>query len=709
LGNCVAVKIWLRPGSNALICEKSIPAAVCEVERLRLWKQIQGIEDLQVGSIHSGYRPDIDGLRSLAILPVVFSHAGFAGFSGGFVGVDIFFVISGFLITGILIRQFDQNRLSILGFYERRARRILPALFVVLAACLVLGWVLFPPDRFKELSVSVIATVFFVSNIWIYHWTGDYFSPNAELEPLLHTWSLGVEEQFYIFFPLLLWVLARRWRSSVVPTIGLLVVLSFALSVWATGAAPDANFFLAPTRVWELGLGVLLALGAFPTCAGRRWVSETVSAAGLILILGSVVLLSSSSPFPGLTALPACAGAAAIIWAGGQTSNTVCRLLSNRVPVFFGLISYSLYLWHWPVLVAVRTYTNSLEIDPSIAILAVLLSVLLGYLSWRYIERPFRVSPSAGGISARSIFMASGAGAATLVAVAGLIFFDEGAERRLPPELLAAYKSAVARSQLEEDCRAGDPVSGLCMFGAPPGARPGPDILVWGDSHAGAMAPGFDLWARQHGLVASAAIKNACPPMLEIVRINFSPDNRCDVFNDGIIRYLEDHPSIETVILVARWALYAEGKRLFGDGGPSYVLGLSRHANAAGLDGGNPALFSFGLSRTLQRLNELGRKVVLVEAVPEMKYSVPSGLVSGGLSGRPYPLLSRREFDERNARTLAIFEKLGEDYSFDRISMADVLCKTSCMIEFDGDFLYRDKDHLTVAASKRFVPMALNR
>jgi len=335
------------------------------------------------------YRADIDGLRMVAVLPVVLNHAGISGFSGGFVGVDIFFVISGYLITLILTREIEESSFSIWRFYERRARRILPALFAVLAACLVAGlWVL-PPNLYEALGKSVIATLGFSSNFWFWQSAGDYFSPSVELEPLLHTWSLAVEEQFYLFFPLLLWAMAGRGRRVWIIVVWAIVLGSFCLSLWMTQAHPTANFYLVPTRAWELGAGALLALGAFGR-ARHRAIAEGAGWIGLALIGGGILLIDAHTPFPGLAALSVVLGATLIVFANSGAPVSVGRLLAWPPFVWVGLISYSLYLWHWPILVAVRSVTRDLDLPPSTAALCVLLSIGMGWLSWRFVERPFR-------------------------------------------------------------------------------------------------------------------------------------------------------------------------------------------------------------------------------------------------------------------------------------------------------------------------------
>ena len=312
------------------------------------------------------YRKDIDGLRTIAVGSVCLSHAGFSGFAGGFIGVDIFFVISGFLITGILVQDAERGDFSILRFYERRARRILPALVFLIGVLFVAGYWLFPPWQYEALAKSAAATALFVSNFWFLESTGGYFGNAAEFEPLLHTWSLAVEEQFYIFFPLLIWALAGRSRATLGGVVLMSVVLSFVASIYATTRFPEENFYLLPTRAWELGLGALLAIGPVPAIRSRV-LGEVLSWAAIVMMGLSIVILDGQSPFPGLNALAPCLATALLILVGHDQTTSVHRVLSTRPFVGIGLISYSLYLWHWPPLVIARTWNSDLHLEPGIA------------------------------------------------------------------------------------------------------------------------------------------------------------------------------------------------------------------------------------------------------------------------------------------------------------------------------------------------------
>ena len=373
------------------------------------------------------YRAEIDGLRAIAVLPVILFHAGVTQLSGGYVGVDIFFVISGFLITGILSREIEGGNFSLLGFYERRARRILPALFVVLATTSVLGALILLPYELEFLGRSLIAVVFFVSNVLFWQ-ESNYFAASAEFNPLLHTWSLGVEEQYYILFPIFLWMVWRWRKKSVVPLIGLLTVLSFGLAEYLSTEMPSANFYLLPTRAWELLAGSLAALYLLhrPTLTGH--LADAVGVLGLAGILVSIFAYDAATRFPSAwTLVPVLGTVGILVSASPQT--WVGKLLSYRPFVGIGLISYSAYLWHQPLFAFARILDTEQHPSTWEMLLLALLSLILAWLSWRFVEQPFRRKEA---FTRKCIFSMSGIGGASFIALGTAAIFMHGWPQRFP-------------------------------------------------------------------------------------------------------------------------------------------------------------------------------------------------------------------------------------------------------------------------------------
>lgn len=341
------------------------------------------------------YRREIDGLRALAVLPVILFHAGFETFSGGFVGVDVFFVISGYLITTIILAELDQGKFSIVNFYERRARRIVPALFLVMLVCIPSAWFWLLPSDMKDFSQSLVAVSVFASNILFWRESG-YFDTAAELKPLLHTWSLAVEEQYYVLFPLFLmlfWRLGKRW---ILFTLGLVFVASLAVADWAAYAKPAAAFYLLPTRGWELLVGAFAAF--YLSKANRKEFGKAVGEVGgwlgVALILYAVFFYSKATPFPGFYALVPTLGTALIILFATQQT-TAGKFVGNKAFVGIGLVSYSAYLWHQPLFAFARHKGFSAASDVFLALSS--LALLFAFLSWKYVESPFRSRKAIGG------------------------------------------------------------------------------------------------------------------------------------------------------------------------------------------------------------------------------------------------------------------------------------------------------------------------
>jgi peptidoglycan/LPS O-acetylase OafA/YrhL len=516
---------------------------------------------------NSRHRDDIDGLRAIAVLLVIAFHmqAGLlptspshwigkhisntlafclaAGPMGGFVGVDIFFVISGFLIGGIILREQSAGTFSIIKFYERRIRRIFPALVAVLLFVSVIGYFALTPPELVNLAKSLLAATFSGANIYFWR-NSSYFAEPSLLEPLLHTWSLAVEEQFYLVFPLLLLLLHRFLRNHLKLAIVLLTLSSFVASVIGTHHDPTGTFYLAHTRAWELLLGTLVALGVVrpPTSNRSR---NIVASAGLALIAIAAFFYTSATMFPGAAALPPCLGAAMIIAAGINGSSLVGRLLSAKPAVFLGLISYSLYLWHWPLLLI-----NRYEYFPDVQVskpLLFLIMLIAATLSWRFVEQPFRAGSLR--LPRHQLFAAAAAATIVLSALSITAIRYQGFPRRFTTEelSLADYLlNGAAHSQWGGGCFAYTdyPFDSSCLADSSSQTN----YLLFGDSHAA------HLW---YGLTTAfpeihfpEATVSSCKPLLTNL---ISGDPICKQLVDTVFHhYLPSH-HVEAVILSALW------------------------------------------------------------------------------------------------------------------------------------------------------------
>jgi peptidoglycan/LPS O-acetylase OafA/YrhL len=494
------------------------------------------------------YRPDIDGLRAVAVLPVVAYHLGFRPVTGGFVGVDVFFVISGFLIGSMVFADIAADKFSLTTFYVRRIRRIFPALFTMMAATAIAAYFILYPAPFIDFGKSLAAATFSVSNF--YFWaTSGYFDAPAITKPLLHTWSLAVEEQFYLLFPPLALALHRWAPRRVTLCIIVIALISLVWSAIGVFVAPNEAFYLLHTRAWELALGILLARGAAPKLASPA-LRTGVAAAGLALIVGSVFLLTRDTPFPGLAAIPPCLGAAMLIAAGGAGDNPVSRLLSWKPIVFIGLISYSLYLWHWPIIVLYQQYLGSAFLFLFQKLQLAALMLVLSVLSWRFIEQPFRRLRA----PAPKVLALAGGGAGALMALSLGIVLLQGAPQRFAPDVmrLASYLHYEGFDT---------PGAPICFIAASQHtyadydrnrclARSAtrPNILLLGDSHAAHLRTGLIAALPDANVMQATA--SGCKPLLHRRARDAAGCRRLmqSMFED----YLPNTP-VDLVIVSARW------------------------------------------------------------------------------------------------------------------------------------------------------------
>ncbi|MEJ7934481.1 acyltransferase family protein [Sphingobium sp. AN558] len=612
------------------------------------------------------YRPDIDGLRAIAILPVLLFHAHIGGFSGGYVGVDVFFVISGFLITGIIAREVDEQRFSLVRFYERRFRRIMPALSLMIMVVLGAAAWLYLPGDIESVPKSALAATLFSSNLWFFTDTG-YFSGGADTKPLLHTWSLAVEEQFYIGFPILLMLVARfapRWRTAAV---GVITAASLLLAILMQRDTSGFTFYLLPTRAWELLAGALLALGAVPAVR-TRWQREVIAFGGLVAIALAVACYNRDTIFPGVTALAPVLGAAALLHCAPHT--LAGRLLTLPPVVGVGLISYSLYLWHWPLIVLTE-YATDIPLTGAVRIIVIAASIAAATLSWRFVERPFR---DARRVPSRRVFQFTSGAMLLLSALSAALIFAGPWSSRFSPEVLGLIAGRDDISPMRKRCH------DSFMRGAAPcvlGASTRPDAMLWGDSHGVEMAYALSEAAKAHGHALIERTTSSCPPVLGY---DAPKDPRCVRANNAAFDSIRADPHLRRVYLAAFWA---NGQ--FDD--PAFLRKL---------DG------------TIGALRRLGREVVLIGPVPPQPFDVPRRLAHLARAGQ----LSRALGMDRatiEARTVHLRGFInGWRRSGVRViePVASLCRKATCDIVREGKPLYFDSHHPSLTAARLIVARA---
>jgi peptidoglycan/LPS O-acetylase OafA/YrhL len=660
------------------------------------------------------YRPDLDGLRALAVLSVVFFHFDFLGFFGGFVGVDIFFVISGYLITSIIVGELESGSFSFARFYERRIRRIVPAFIVMLAAASIAAIALFPPKELAQLGLSAAAAAAFCSNIFFAFQT-NYFSGSDTMMPLLHTWSLGVEEQFYIVWPLLLFAcyrLASRLAVSVL-VVGL-AVASLSYSEWGTASKYAAQlFYLLQSRAWELMFGAILALGLVPRF-DNRWLRDGLALLGVGMIAFAVTQFSSVTRFPGLWATIPCLGAVLVILTGQQRDTAVYRLLSLPPFVFIGLISYSLYLWHWPVYAFAENYVGRpIALGETFAL--IILSIAIAAASWRYVEQPFRYGDGRAVGSQRAYFV-GGLGALGLAAcVGGAIYLGDGLPGRLGPDTLRFYLASYDHNPLRSDCLDG---SGHTPFKAShctaPAADSGYDVLVWGDSHGDALFPAIAAISQDHGLTTRQVTKRACPPILGAERVDEGRRSKrfgtsaCEKYNAAMLEELQEGPRPSLVILIARWSMYTETTVDFA--GNRRVFLIDNEHRKLNIETSREVL-SRALFRTVDAITALGIRVLLIGQPPEFFQNPNVCFVERAMSRRDVGdcfKLPKQVADQRLEASKNILRKIAIGRSSTTyVSLDSVLCDNQvCWAKRNDRPLYEDNSHLDLSGAS-FVGRAL--
>lgn len=648
------------------------------------------------------YRKEIDGLRALAVLPVIFFHAGFGFFEGGYVGVDVFFVISGYLITTIILSDLEQGRFSLANFYERRARRILPALFFVMLCSLPFAWMWLAPVYFLDFSKSLVAVSLFSSNFLFWNESG-YFATAAELKPLLHTWSLAVEEQYYVLFPVFLialWKLGGRW---VFLSLSLVALTSLVVAQYGVSHHPSSTFYLLHARGWELAIGALIACYFLnnkrqsEVVGEHRILSELSGLTGLFLIGYSVYCFDLNTPFPGLWALLPVVGTALIIIF--STSETlVGRLLGTRVLVGLGLISYSAYLWHFPFFVFARHKMATAPGDWFLMGLIVI-ALLCALISWRYIEKPFR---DRNRFSRRQIFSYAIFGSVFFSTIGLAGYLGKGFPDRagMPAELLASFERAKPPGECFDIDNIQQADQWLCTLGKTDGQA---SFFVFGDSHVLSLTNVFSDVAKDLNLTGEMTGSSGCTPFLGIYALRPDQNQRdCNQLNRRVFDHVTNS-NIRKIILVARWTYYTDG----GYEGENFSYIGTSPGDELTVENSRKA-FTYGLNKTVKAYAGQGVEVVILKQVPQQVVEPMMAYQRAYMIGEGQREDYLRDVSVTYARHLDINHFVSGVFSDTTgtrvISFDDILCNTDkCVIGTDDKSYYFDDDHLSVAGASRLA------
>ncbi len=608
------------------------------------------------------YKPEIDGLRALAVLSVILFHFNILGFSGGFVGVDIFFVISGYLITSIIVKAIENNSFSFLDFYERRARRLLPAAFIVLLFTCIIGWFLLSPNDMRTFGRSLWWFSLFSSNVLFMDQVG-YFDAPAITKPILHTWSLSVEEQFYLIFPIILLGLYKYRLSFIKAGVILIFALSLALSIFTLEDYPAFTFYMLPTRAWELMTGSLLAMGTIPAIRNRV-LSSIAACIGLCLIISAIIFYDEKTTFPGAAALLPCLGTALIIWSNLLEKNHIGKILSWKPFVIIGLISYPLYLWHWPILVYYKYYLDR-PLTNLETITLIVITFILSWLTWKLLETPVRQKRV---LPQRKTIMIT-------ASVLGAVFFFYGSmadtfygiPMRLPEKARIYAMGASDNNPLAKKCdsKMPDEISTIktCIIGNR--EKKNIDFIIWGDSHANMMVPMLRILAKEHNLSGIQATYKQCPPPSEKSRAK-----GCSEYNRKVLNQLKSMP-IKNIIISGYW--WSRIKK--------------------------PAMrqrYTLELKKFFAPLKD--KNIWIFTDIPAHSVRVPSALAKAVMFNRDIESMGvLSTVNKMQQQQIKETFKAASLPNMRFIEVTDILCgmRKHCLVEADGKALYSGYSHLS--------------
>jgi len=640
------------------------------------------------------YRADIDGLRAISALAIVFFHLGFTGFTGGFVGVDIFFVISGYLIVPKLANNLQAGTFTLGKFYENRIRRILPALLLVLLFTTLVGFFILSPREYSEYAASTLAVLAFGANLF-FNDRSDYFADAAHQKPFLHAWSLGIEEQFYIIIPCLLLLLWSVRRQSPGKVIVWVTLLSFIYNLVFIRINETHTFYMPMSRFWELGLGGLLGLYSGQFKVHSRF-ALPLAALGMVLLLVAIFSVDDSLAYPGITALLPVLGACLLIYAGQLRDNGLSKLLGCWPLRYIGRLSYSLYLIHWPLIVFVRLYlSRPLELFEQLAILA--FSFVWAAMSWHFMESKILNKQA---MSYKSVKWGTGF-AASLCGVAAIIIVNNGGLEERMSERSQVLLSDIRQEKLimKSECAQTHPLGGKAFSRYPiceDGNTDARKILFWGDSHAEMISDGFRALVAPDLFQLAIAEMPSCSPLVSVLTSRRKNRELCGDFVNLVLEYVQKS-EVDVVVLAGRWANLASSVRSPGDGGRSHQI-FDREAGDA------PVSLQFALKRTIAAIEAAGASVLVVGPVPEVPFHVPDTLVRTRSGIGQLPEVSRMQFDLRQAQVLAALKNIHLSPSVQVLYPHDYLCdEVACAVENGALALYTDDDHLSVEGTRPII------
>lgn len=628
------------------------------------------------------YRPEIDGLRAIAVIAVILFHTGLSIFSGGFIGVDVFFVISGYLITTILIADLELKQLSLIDFYARRARRILPALIFVMIVCIPFACYYLIPSQMKDFSLSLVAVSLFGSNIFFWDQTG-YFETASNESPLLHTWSLAIEEQFYFIFPLFLLLLYPFGKQKVLWTIVIISTLSFLVSEYGWRNHPSANFYFLPTRAWELLVGSIAALIISKHGLKTR---NTLAIIGLIMIVFSIFYYDEKTQFPSAyTLVPVIGTLLLILFAPKDTF--VAKILSKKAFVGIGLISYSAYLWHQPLFAFARLSSDEVRPD-YVFIMLSFITFLLAFITWYCIEKPFRNKKflKQGTILKISFF------SILLVCFVGILgYMTNGFERYISNYSdVAIFKST--KRIAEPDCNEKIP---LCISNA--SSQNTKNILLLGDSNAYHFSKALKEVADKFDYYYIQLTKGACMPLSKFYLIGYE-NKKCIEFNKNIENeLLKSKKNIDIIVVSAAWLLYYQQDRFFEELAkersipPINKIKLSKNGTDEMVFEERSKEFEIYFDKAFKVLNDAAKNVIVVGPMP------PAVVNFGRKETYKNPQsIKRKDYINQSYEFENLIKKQTAKYSFQYIDLGDKMCgQKNCNITNGELFLYGDATHLS--------------